>query len=89
MKEISALDLRKRFGDIMDQVRYGKEPWVVTKNGRPMMVLVDVAVFRAVQEQSEEAAFIEQYSQERIREFLEEDKIDPQAAREVKRRLAA
>lgn len=74
MKEISALDLRKRFGQVMDEVRYRKEPWIVKKNGRAVMVLMDVEVYRAAQENLREEAFIEEYTDERIKAFLDEDK---------------
>lgn len=76
MKEISALDLRKRFGEIMDEVRYRKEPCVVKKNGRPVIVLLDIEAYRATRENFEDEAFIEEYTNERIQEFLGEDRLD-------------
>ena len=76
MKEINALELRKKFGEVMDEVRYRKEPWIVKKNGRPAMVLVDFELFQAQQESLQEGLFIEDYSQERIDEFMVEDKLD-------------
>jgi prevent-host-death family protein len=75
-KEISALDLRKRFGAIMDEVRYRREPYIVKKNGRPMMVLLDVEAYKGLKEGLQEEAFIEEYSRERMAEFLREDKLD-------------
>ena len=81
MKEISALDLRKRFGEIMDEVRYRKEPWIVKKNGRPVIVLLDIEAYRANQEGLKDEAFIEEYTDERIKEFLNEDRIDPASFR--------
>ncbi len=84
MKEINAFDLRKRFGEVMDEVRYRKEPCVVKKNGRPIIVLIDIDAFRASQDNLQDEAFIEEYSEERVKEFLAEDKLDKatlQAAR--------
>ncbi len=75
MKEVTALELRKHFGEFMDKVRYGKEPLVVKKNGRPAVVLVDAEIYRATQENAREEAFIEEYADERIREFLAEDHV--------------
>jgi len=86
-KEITALDLRKRFGEVMDEVRYRKEPYVVTRNGRPLIVLLDVEAFRALEAKQQEEAFIEEYTDERIAEFLEEDRLDAQTARSVRKLL--
>lgn len=75
-KEITALELRKRFGEIMEEVRYRKEPYIVKRNGRPMIVLMDIEAYQTVQERQREDAFIEDYTQERIQEFLKEDRLD-------------
>lgn len=74
-KEINALELRKRFGEIMEEVRYRKEPYIVKRNGRPMIVLLDIETYEASKEQVEEEAFVEEYSKERIKEFLDEDRL--------------
>ena len=87
MKEISALDLRKKFGEVMDEVRYKKEPCVITKNGRPMIVMVDIEAFRSAQENFKEEAFIEEYTDERIKEFLNEDALDRAAAEALQKKL--
>ena len=86
-KEINALELRKRFGEIMEEVRYRKEPYVVTRNGRPMIVLVDIEAYDVAEAQRKEDAFIETYSDERVEEFLKEDRVSPHARRQIKRLL--
>ena len=86
-KEISALDLRKRFGEIIEEVRYRKEPYIVKRNGRPMVVLVDIEAYQASKHRLEEEAFIEEYTEERIKEFLREDKLDPGTRDEARRLL--
>ena len=75
-KEITALELRQRFGEIMEEVRYRKEPYIVKRNGRPMIVRLDIEAYQTVQERQREDAFIEGYTQERIQEFLKEDRLD-------------
>jgi prevent-host-death family protein len=50
-KEITALELRNRFGAIMEEVRYRKEPYIVKRNGRPMIVLVDIEAYQASEAQ--------------------------------------
>ena len=76
-KEINALDLRKRFGEIMDEVRYRKEPYIVKRNGRAVMVLLDIEAYEASRSNIQDETFIEEYSNERITDFLAEDKLTP------------
>lgn len=86
-REISALELRKRFGEIIEDVRYRKEPYIVKRNGRPMVVIVDIEAYQAVQQQMGEEAFVESYTAERVREFMKEDVLDEAAARQVRKAL--
>ncbi len=86
IKEINALELRKHFGEIIEDVKYRREPCVVTRNRRPMVVLVDIETYEASKAKLAEEAFIEEYSQERIREFFKEDELS-QAARQKAKRL--
>ena len=88
-KAITALELRQRFGEVMDEVRYRKEPYVVTRNGRPLIVLLDVGAYRALEEKQREEAFIEEYTEERVAEFLKEDHVDTQTAKAVRKLLGA
>ena len=85
-REITALELRKHFGAIMENVRYRKEPYIVKRNGRPMIVLLDIEAYQTAQERYREEAFIEDYSTERIHEFFKEDQLD-QATRVKARKL--
>lgn len=86
-KEITALKLRNRFGEIMDEVRYRKEPYVVKRNGRPMIALVDIETFLADEEAKREEAFIEDYTDERIAEFLKADRVAPVTRRGIRKLL--
>ena len=87
MREISAFDLRKKIGEVMDEVRYKKEPCVITKNGRPVIVLVDFDVYRTARESFKDEAFIEDYTEDRIKEFLSEDKLDRATAETLHKKL--
>ena len=73
MKTISALDLRKHFGQVMDEVRYRREPCLVMKNGRQAIVILDIESYERSKRITEEDAFIEEYTDGRIAEFLKED----------------
>ena len=86
-KEITALALRQRFGEVMDEVRYRKEPYIVTRNGRPLIVLLDVGAYQALEEKRQEEAFIEEYTDERAAELLKEDRVDAQTARSARKLL--
>jgi len=88
-REITALALRQRFGEVMDEVRYRREPCIVTRNGRPLIVLLDVEAYRALEQQRREEAFIEEYTDERVAEFLKEDRVDAQTARAARKLLGA
>lgn len=87
MKEINALELRQHFGEIMDEVRYHKEPYIVKKNGRPAMVLLDIEAYKASKERFEEEVFVEEYSEERIEEFMKEDSLDKSTRTHIKKLL--
>ena len=87
-KEITALELRNRFGEVMDEVRYRKEPYIVKRNGRPMIVLLDIETYQAAEAQRQEEAFVEDYTEERIAEFLKEDRLDARTRERVRRLLA-
>lgn len=86
--KISALDIRKRFGEVMDRVRYRKEPLIITKNGRPVIVMMDIELYRASQENLKDETFIEEYTEERIREFASEDLLDKSTAAAVQKYLS-
>ena len=86
-KEINALELRNRFGEIMEEVRYQKEPYIVKRNGRAMIVLIDIEAYEASAARFQDEAFIEEYTEERIREFLSEDKLDSKTRAKIDRKL--
>ena len=86
-KEISALELRQHFGEIIEEVRYRREPCIVKRNNRPMVVILDIEAYEAVKSRLEEEAFIEEYSEERIAEFLREDRLDKAAKTKAQKSL--
>lgn len=86
-KEISALELRNRFGEIMEEVRYRREPYIVKRNGRPIIVLVDIESYEKAQAQLQDEVFIEEYTEERIREFLKEDRLDSRTLKQARKLL--
>ena len=87
MKKYLALHelLLHRYLDL-DEDGY-KEPYIVTRNGRPLIVLLDVGAYQALEEKRQEEAFIEEYTDERVAEFLKEDQLDAQTARSARKLL--
>lgn len=88
-EQISALDLRKKFGEVLDRVRYRKEPLIITKNGRPVIVMMDIELYKASQENLRDATFVEDYSEDRIREFSEEDSLDKTTAAALRKNISS
>ena len=86
-KEITALELRKHFGEIMEDVRYRREPHIIKRNGRPMVVLIDLEAYRAAEARQREDAFIETYTDERVAELLKEDAVDRTTLEQVKKKF--
>lgn len=84
---VSAFEARTRFGEILDAVRYRKEPYVVEKNGRPAAVIVDLEVYQALEALREEERYIEEYSDERLKEFLAADRLSKAETNRIKKSL--
>lgn len=86
-KRVSAYEARTRFGEILDRVRYRKEPVIVEKNGRPAAVIVDLEVYQGMEALREEEKYIEEYSDERLKKFLAADRLAPREHRKIKKFL--
>lgn len=86
-RHVSAFEARTRFGEILDAVRYRKEPYIVEKNGRPAAVIVDLEAYQSLESLKEEERYIEEYAQERIKEFLAADRLPKAQAHRVKKFL--
>ncbi|MBI3322627.1 MAG: type II toxin-antitoxin system Phd/YefM family antitoxin [Candidatus Omnitrophica bacterium] len=86
-KRVSAFEARTRFGEILDTVRYRKEPVIVERNGRPAAVIVDLESYQAMEGLKEEERFIEEYADERIKGFIAADRLSKEEAQKAKRLL--
>lgn len=72
-KTISAYKARVNFGQLIDEVRYNKVPYVVEKNGRPAVAIIDMADFEKFQKKVVWPTRL--YTEKEIQDFLEEDQI--------------
>lgn len=88
-RRVSAFEARTRFGEILDVVRYRKEPCIVERNGRPVAVIVDLEAYQALQALQAEEKYIETYTDERMKEFLEVDRLPGTEAKRIKRAIAS
>lgn len=86
-KRMSAFEARTHFGEVLDNVRYKKEPVIVERNGRPAAVIVDLESYQAMEGLREEERFIEEYTDERLRGFLAADRLSKEESKKVKRLL--
>lgn len=72
-KTISAYKARVNFGQLIDEVRYNKVPYVVEKNGRPAVAIIDMADFEKFQKKVVWPTRL--YTEKEIKNFLKEDQI--------------
>jgi prevent-host-death family protein len=70
-KTVDALEARRRFGEILNQARYGKQSIIVKRAGKPMAVIMPVEIYEALTSVPDEE--IEIYTPSRIKEFLAAD----------------
>ena len=54
IKEASAMKVRQNLGDLLNEVQYRKGRILITKAGKPVAALVDVALFERIQRLDEE-----------------------------------
>lgn len=48
IQKVSAMDVRKRFGDLLNDVHYRHNTVLITKAGKPMGALIDMALFEKI-----------------------------------------
>ncbi|MDP9729899.1 type II toxin-antitoxin system Phd/YefM family antitoxin (plasmid) [Alicyclobacillus sp. TC] len=48
IQKVSAMDVRKHFGDLLNDVHYRHNTVLITKAGKPMGALIDVELFEKI-----------------------------------------
>ena len=48
IRETSAVTARQKLGDLLNQVQYRNDTVLITKDGKPVAALVDVALFERI-----------------------------------------
>ena len=54
IKEATAMTVRQRLGDLLNEVRYRRGKIVITKAGKPVAALVDIETFERLRRSDEE-----------------------------------
>ncbi len=60
---MTAFEARTRLGELIDRVRYTREPCVILRHGRPAAVILDYAGYKTLERQQESSALSVQYAQ--------------------------
>ena len=53
-REATAMTVRQNLGDILNRVQYRRERVIITKAGKPVAALIDMALFEKIRENEEE-----------------------------------
>ncbi len=70
-KTLDALDVRRRLGEVLNEVRYGQQSVIVRRAGKPMAAIMPIEVYEALTSIPDDS--IELYSAARIKEFRAAD----------------
>ncbi len=54
IREAPAMTVRQNLGDLLSEVRYRKGKIIITKAGKPVAALVDIALFERIRKLDEE-----------------------------------
>lgn len=84
-KTISAYKARTQFGQLIDEVRYKKQPYIIEKNGRPAVVIIDSEEYDRLRKLS---LPLRLYTRREIQGFLKEDKLSTRLKSKLDRILA-
>jgi|YNPMSStandDraft_1061717.scaffolds.fasta_scaffold24573_5 hypothetical protein len=82
-QSINMLDFRKSPGSILNEVFYGKKRIILERDKKKLAALIPIDFYEKLFESED----IELYSDERIKEFMKEDKLSEKLKRKVKKLL--
>lgn len=71
-KFIEAYQARTQLGNLLNEVNYGKRSFIIRRAKKPMAAVIPIEIYQSLLETPEKE--IEIYSDERLKEFIEEDK---------------
>ena len=54
IRESTAMDVRKKFGELLNEVQYRRDRVLITKAGKPVAALIDMALFEKLRKLDED-----------------------------------
>ncbi len=54
IRETSAMAVRQKFGELLNEVQYRRDRVLITKAGKPVAALIDIALFEKLRKLDEE-----------------------------------
>lgn len=51
VREITAMEARRNFGELLNEVRYGKNSILVKRAGKPIAAIIDINLFEKIRDQ--------------------------------------
>ena len=84
IREAPAMTVRQNLGDLLSEVQYRKGRVIITKAGKPVAALVDIALFERIRKLDEE---FDRMREELARAFADmpEDRVEALADEAVKK----
>ena len=52
IREITAMEARKSLGELLNEVKYGKNSIIIKRAGKPIAAIIDVDLFEKIRDQS-------------------------------------
>jgi hypothetical protein len=80
VKTINMLTLRQKPGEIINTVFYQKQNIKLRRGKKDMAMIIPIELYNAFMPKDDE---IEMYSDERVAEFLEADKLSPELTKKA------
>ena len=55
IREVTAMEARTSFGELLNEVRYGKNSILIKRAGKPIAAIIDIDLFEKIRGQLDEA----------------------------------
>ena len=56
IREITAMEARKNFGELLNEVKYGKSSILIKRAGKPIAAVIDITLFEKIRDQLDNLA---------------------------------
>jgi prevent-host-death family protein len=73
LREAPAMTVRQNLGELLNEVQYKHDQIVITKAGKPVAALIDIALFERLRQMDEEFKRMTQHMQQAFHDMQETD----------------